>query len=207
MSDDHLIRTEADLVAVLGAASPVAAGKIAPELDAMSRDFIAASPLLLLSTSGADGRLDVSPKGDAPGFVVAEDDRTLLIPERRGNRMALGFRNLLETGRIGLLFLLPGVRETLRINGSAEISRDPELLARFAVDGRPALLVTRVHIEECFLHCGKALIRSRLWQPDAWGPAPEIGFGRQFREKAVALPMTPAELDDAIEQDYRDGLY
>jgi predicted pyridoxine 5'-phosphate oxidase superfamily flavin-nucleotide-binding protein len=136
-----------------------------------------------------------------------EDDRTLLIPERPGNRMALGFTNLLRHPAISLIFLLPGVRETLRVSGTAEITRDPELLERLAAQEKAALLVTRVRIEECFLHCGKALIRSRLWQPDQWGPAPDVSFGRQLRAKRVELSVTPEEVDAGIERDYVDRLY
>lgn len=205
--DPHRIRSEAELESVLGPASPIAEAKIADRLDPVAREFLAASPLALVATVAADGGVDVSPKGDAPGFVVAEDERTLLLPERPGNRLALGFRNLLDTGRIGLIFLLPGVRETLRINGRATITRDPALCERLAVGNRPALLVTRVTIEECFLHCGKALIRSRLWQPEAWAPAPSISFGRQMAAKNVDGAPAPEQIDAAIEQNYVDGLY
>lgn len=207
MDDAHALRSEADIEAVLGPTSAFASGKISDHLDPVSLEFLERSPLVLVATHDANGNVDVSPKGDAPGFVVAEDDRTLLIPERPGNRMALGFRNLLATGRIGLIFLLPGVRETLRVNGSAGLTKDPQLCARLAAQGKPALLVTRVRIEECFLHCGKALIRSRLWQPDAWAAPPQISFGRQLAAKKVELGVTPEQVDAAIEQNYVDGLY
>jgi hypothetical protein len=207
MQDPWRIENEAQLRDVLGEAHPATFAKVADRLDEVARDFIAHSPLILVATSDDSGQMDVSPKGDAPGFVVMEDDRTLLIPERPGNRMALGFSNLLRHPAISLIFLLPGVRETLRVNGTAEITRDPDLLQRLAAQDKPALLVTRVRIEECFLHCGKALIRSRLWQPDHWGPAPDVSFGRQLRAKKVALPVTPEEVDASIEQDYVDRLY
>jgi uncharacterized protein len=205
----------ADQIAeILGQPVAGVAAKVADRLDPMSRDFIAHSPLVLVSTFDAAGRLDVSPKGDAPGFCHVADDRTLLIPDRKGNKLAFGFRNILETRRIGLLFLVPRVRETLRVNGSAEITRDPALLERLSARGNPALLCTRVHIEECFLHCGKALIRSNLWQPEHWLPAPDVGFGRQMRDKAIENGSAASDaergkhiVDDLAEQAYRDELY
>jgi PPOX class probable FMN-dependent enzyme len=207
VTDPHAVRTEAELEAVLGAPSAAASAKIADALDPVAHEFLAAAPLAFVATVGEDGALDVSPKGDGPGFVVAEDDRTLLLPERPGNRMALGFRNILATGRIGLIVLVPGVRETLRIEGRAKLTRDPALCERLSAQGKPALLVTRIHVEACFLHCGKALIRSRLWQPERWAPAPAISFGRQYAAKRVELPVTPDEVDAAIERDYVDRLY
>lgn len=205
----------ADQVAeILGQAHPGVAAKVSDRLDATSRDFIRNAPLVLVSTSDAAGRLDVSPKGDAPGFCHVADDRTLLLPDRKGNNLAFGFRNVLETGRIGLLFLMPRVRETLRVNGSAELTRDPELLERLSAQGKPALLCTRIRVEECFMHCGKALIRSQLWKPERWLEPPDVGFGRQMRERAVESGASIAEAergrklaDELVEQAYRDELY
>ena len=205
----------ADQIAeILGQAHPGVAAKVSDRLDATSRDFILHSPLVLVSTVDAAGRLDVSPKGDAPGFCHVADDRTLLLPDRKGNNLAFGFRNILETRRIGLLFLMPRVRETLRVNGSAELTRDPELLARLSAQGKPALLCTRIRVEECFMHCGKALIRSHLWQPERWEEPPDVGFGRQMRDRAVESGATIGEAergrklaDELVEQAYKDELY
>jgi PPOX class probable FMN-dependent enzyme len=214
MADEWKVDSADQIAAILGQPVAGVAAKVADRLDETSRDFIAHSPLVLVSTFDAAGRLDVSPKGDAPGFCHVADDRTLLIPDRKGNKLAFGFRNLLETRRIGLLFLVPRIRETLRVNGSAEITRDPALLARLSAQGSPALLCTRVQIEECFLHCGKALIRSQLWQPDHWLPPPDVGFGRQMRDKAVANGSAASDadrgkkvIDELAEQAYRDELY
>ena len=214
MADEWRVDSAEVIAEILGQPVAGVAAKVADRLDATSRDFIAHSPLVLVSTADSAGRLDVSPKGDAPGFCHAADDRTLLLPDRKGNKLAYGFKNILETGRIGLLFLLPGVRETLRINGSAEITRDPALLSRLSAEGKPALLCTRVHVEESFLHCGKALIRSHLWQPQHWQEPPDVGFGRQMRDKAIASgsPASDAErgrkvIDELAEQAYRDELY
>lgn len=214
MADEWRVDSPDQVAEILGEAVPGIAQKVADRLDAVSRDFIEHSPLALVSTVDAAGRLDVSPKGDAPGFCHIADDRTLLLPDRKGNRLAFGFKNILQTHRIGLLFLMPKVRESLRVNGSAEITRDPALLERLAVKGRPALLCTRIHVEECFLHCGKALIRSKLWQPEHWQEPPDVTFGRQMRDKALerGASLGDAERGEKLanelaETAYRDELY
>jgi hypothetical protein len=137
-------------------------------LDAHSRAFIAHSPLLLMATADADGRCDVSPKGDAPGFVQVLDDCHLVVPDRPGNRRLDGMQNLVTNPHVGLIFLVPGREETLRINGRGWITRDPEILQRAVVQGKTPLLAVGVQIEQCFFHCAKALLRSRLWAPDGW---------------------------------------
>ena len=150
-------------------------------------------------------------------FCRISDDKTLLLPDRKGNRLTFGFHNILETERISLLFVIPRVRETLRVNGSAAITRDPELLEQLSARGKPALLCTQIHIDECFLHCGKAMIRSQIWQPELWQEPPDVSFGRQMRDKALGngSPIPDAEkgkdfakdLNDLVEQSYRDELY
>ena len=137
-------------------------------LDAHCRAFIAHSPFLLMATGDADGRCDVSPKGDAPGFVQVLDDRRLVIPDRPGNRRLDGMQNLLTNPQVGLIFLVPGRDETLRVNGRAWITRDPDILRRSVVQGKTPLLTVGVEVEQCFFHCAKALIRSRLWAYDKW---------------------------------------
>jgi uncharacterized protein len=137
-------------------------------LDAHSRAFIALSPFLLMATADADGRCDVSPKGDASGFVQVLDDRRLIIPDRPGNRRLDGMQNLVRNPHIGLIFLVPGREETLRVNGRAWITRDPEMLRTSIVQGKTPLLAVGVEVEQCFFHCAKALIRSHLWAHDQW---------------------------------------
>lgn len=214
MSDNWAIETVEQLRDVIGEPNPMTGAKVAGELDIVSKDFLNGSPLVLVATRDASGNLDVSPKGDAPGFCQIEDDQTLLLPERPGNKLAYGFLNILETGKIGLIFLLPGVRETLRINGRATLTRDPAILENLSADGRPALLATRIHIEECFMHCGKALIRSKLWQPEKWAEPPQISFGRQIKEKWAESSEVTKEIEDLadtieedIQKDYVEGLY
>ena len=143
-----------------------AAHKVVHRLDEHIAAFVAKSPFLLLATVSADGRMDVSPKGDFPGFAQVADESTLLIPDRPGNNRIDGMQNIVETGRIGLILLVPGVRETLRVSGTAAISIDPVLMERFAVDGKLPKSVIVVNVEEAFFHCARALIRSGLWDPD-----------------------------------------
>jgi len=133
-------------------------------VNAVGRAFIAASPFLVLATAGEEG-LDCSPKGDRPGFVeVSDDGRTLFIPDRRGNNLIEGLRNLVEDARIGMIFFVPGANETYRVNGRARISVDANLRRRFAVDGKEPATVMVVMVEQAFAHCPKALIRSDLWK-------------------------------------------
>jgi PPOX class probable FMN-dependent enzyme len=137
------------------------------EIDHVSphyRALIAASPFVVLSTSGPEG-LDCSPRGDAPGFVRVHDEKTLLIPDRRGNNRIDSLRNLVADPRIALLFLIPGIGETLRVNGRAVISTEPTLLASFAVDGKPPRTVLVVTVERIYFQCAKAIKRSHLWDP------------------------------------------
>jgi PPOX class probable FMN-dependent enzyme len=159
---------EAEVTAILGAPPDFVRAKIGDRVDASAAAFIAQSPLVFVGTVDRDGGVDVSPKGDAPGFVHVAGPGSLLIPERKGNNLAFGPHNILATGRIGLLFVVPGQRETLRINGTASLNNDPALLEQLSARGKPSLLCTEVGVEECFFHCGKAMIRSRVWDSDSW---------------------------------------
>ncbi len=164
MAGNHLITDEATLVALYGESSPAALTKEVAYLHPHYGAMIAASPFVVIATSGPGG-LDVSPRGDPAGFVTIEDDRTLLIPDRRGNNRVDSLRNLIADPRIALLFLIPGVGETLRVNGRAEISIDPALLARFPMQGKLPRSVIVVHVETAYFQCPKALVRSELWNP------------------------------------------
>lgn len=170
---DHLITDESQLRAVVGGSpSERALLKERRGLDDQSRAFIGLSPFLLIATSGADGTCDVSPKGDAPGFVrVLDDDRRLVIPERNGNKRFDGMKNLLTNAHVGLLFLVPGCDHTLRVNGRACITRDPELLAALSAEGVTPRLAIGVEVEQAFFHCVKSFRRSKLWTPATWPPA------------------------------------
>jgi PPOX class probable FMN-dependent enzyme len=190
---------------IYGAVHPKAAIKVIDRLDRHCREFIAASPFVALATS--DGaRLDVSPKGDPAGFVVVEDDRRLLIPDRPGNNRIDGLLNILRDPQVALLFLIPTVDETLRVNGRAEISEDEGLRARCAANGRLPATVTRVTVEEVFTHCGKAPLRAGLWRPETWPAArPVATLGEMIRDHTrTEVDFLEQEKVDAL---YRDTLY
>lgn len=207
MGDVHRIETIARLRERMGHPSEFVAGKVDDFLNDFARAYIAASPFLVLSTADAEGRQDTSPKGDAPGFVTVEDEKTLLIPDRKGNKLLYSFENLLTNPHVGLLFLVPGTEETLRVNGRAELTEDPAVLSRLAARGQDALVAIRVTVDECFFHCAKAFRRSSLWKPETWRPT-KVSFGAQFARKTGR--DTDAELiekvDAGIEQNYRDEL-
>ncbi len=168
---DNRVTSKDELKQIVGEPSERAIKKDIARLDVHARDFIGGSPFLLMATSGAEGRCDVSPKGDAPGFVRVLDERRLVIPDRPGNKRTDGMRNILENPHIGLIFLVPGKEDTLRVNGRAWISQDPELLATLEAHGKVPQLAIVVEVEECFLHCPKAFRRSGLWDPATWTTA------------------------------------
>jgi PPOX class probable FMN-dependent enzyme len=198
-TQDGAVRDLDALEALYGAALPSAVDKVADRLTEPYRAFIAASPFLVMATVGPDG-LDVSPRGDPPGFAVAEDARTLLIPDRPGNNRLDGMRNLLADPRIALLFLIPGVGETLRVMGRAEIRADRALRDRFTMAGGAPATVLRVRVERVYYHCQKAIARSRLWDPAAQAPRGSVpSMGRMLAAAA------PGPVDaDAAEAAYRE---
>ena len=206
MGDQHRITSEAQLIELIGEPNPVIEAKVFDALDSFGRDFLARCPFLVLSTSDESGGLDASPKGDAPGFVFVEDDKTLVIPDRPGNKLAFGHRNILRNPHVGALFMIPGTPETLRINGRAELSQDPELLERLAARGRPAVLAIRVQIDQVFFHCAKAFLRSNLWKPEEWGEPHKVSFGEIFAAKTGADAATAKVYDEAIEANYEQEL-
>ena len=204
--DPYRIRDEAELRAVIGAEIPGIAAKNINRLDEFAQRFIAQSPFLILATANAQHQLDASPKGDAPGFVKVEDERTLLIPDRAGNKLAYGHLNILQNPRVGLIFMIPGMRETLRVNGSASLHADPIELEALGAGGKPAVLAIRVAVEEVFFHCAKAFIRSRLWQAEDWPQPYKISFGEMLAARQGAGDEVAKSIDAAVEQDYRDNL-
>lgn len=200
------IETIAQLREVVGHPHPATEQKKSAELTRDAIDFISTSPLLLLATSSANGATDVSPKGDDAGFVSVDEHNNLLIPDRRGNRLVDGHLNILQNPEVGLIFIVPNTRETLRVNGTAELIVDEHLQKTMANQNHPAVLITRVKVRECFFHCGKALIRSHLWQPDTWPAKNRVSFGRQFVERSGADAALADVIDADIELDYRDNL-
>ena len=205
---ERAVTSERELRELYGHPGERAVAKEQPVIDEHCREFITHAPFLVMGTAGADGRCDVSPKGDAPGFVLVVDERTLLIPDRPGNKRFDGMRNLLENPGIGLIFLVPGSEETLRINGRARIVRDPEWLARLAAQGKTPQLAIAVDVEESFLHCAKCVKRSGLWEPARW-PAREglASPAQMFRDHAKLNSITVEELDQRLQDGYRKNLY
>lgn len=202
-ADPHSVTTIEELRALVGDVKPGTDLKIVDRLDSFAKAFLDRCPFLVVSTSAENGSLDASPKGDEPGFVLVEDDQTLIIPDRPGNKLAFGHLNILRNPHVGLLFMIPGTPETLRVNGRAQLTRDPALLDRLAARGRPAILATRVRIDECFFHCAKAFIRSNLWKPDRWGDRHRVSFGEIY---GAGDSRAITAIDRAIKEDYRDNL-
>ena len=164
------VLAEAELQELLGAPLPRVRDKARPRLHALDRAWIAASPLCLVATAAADGSCDVSPKGDPPGAVLVLDDTTLALPERPGNRRADGLPNVLANPHVGLLFLVPGRGDTLRVNGRARLVREAPFLDAMVVQGSRPVLATVVEVDEVYSHCAKAFLRSALWDPASWDP-------------------------------------
>jgi hypothetical protein len=162
---NETIETEEALAALLGEPTALVRAKVSDRLNALTRQFIERAPFVLLATADDEGRCDVSPRGDPAGFVRILDDATLLIPERPGNRLADSLRNIVRNPRVGLLFIVPGVGETLRVNGRATLVTDRALLQPCAVEGKTPRLGIVVDVESAFTHCSKAFLRSQLWDP------------------------------------------
>ncbi|HEV7260644.1 MAG TPA: pyridoxamine 5'-phosphate oxidase family protein [Bosea sp. (in: a-proteobacteria)] len=200
------IDDQAGLRAHIGAVNPLAERKVLDRLDGFCRDFIALSPFLVLATADADGQADASPRGDAPGFVQVLDERRLLIPDRRGNNRVDSYANILAAPGVGLIFMVPGIAETLRVNGRARLTRDADLLGPMTVQERTPTLGLLVEVDEAFFHCGKALIRSKLWDPTVQverGSFPSLG--RIVAEQTKAIGVAEAEAN--MEEGYRTRLY
>jgi uncharacterized protein len=202
MSDPHRI---ADVATLRALYSAIASVKLWPALEPSAQAFIATSPFALLATADADGHIDVSPKGDQAGFVVVEDERTLLVPDRKGNKLVFGLQNILANPHVGLIFLVPGTNETLRVNGRATLTRDPAICERLSARGQAALLAIRVTVDECFFHCPKAFVRASLWKPETW-PGYEVSFGKIFAPQFGGDDALAKQIDDALAADVRDNL-
>jgi PPOX class probable FMN-dependent enzyme len=165
---------EEALRSLIGEPSELVRSKVADRLNDLTRQFVERSPFLCLATSAADGTCDVSPRGDPPGFVRVLDERTLLLPDRPGNRLADSHRNILQNPHVALIFIIPGVADTFRVNGTATIVTDQELLEPCAVEGKVPKLALRIEIEEAFTHCSKAFLRAQLWDPERYVAREEL---------------------------------
>ncbi len=181
------------LIELIPDPSAIAAAKVLDRLDEQALAFIARSPFLIMATDGGDG-LDLSPKGDDPGFVHVLDDKTLLVPERNGNQLKMGLRNILANGRIGLLFFRPATGDVLRVVGKAELFDDADLCERLTSHGKPAILAIRVEIERAFFHCPRAILRSQLWKPESWDAPSPVKMG-----KIYAAALKRPEIEEYID--------
>jgi PPOX class probable FMN-dependent enzyme len=201
------ISTVEQLRQVIAEPRPTTKPKILPELDEQATEFVQTSPFVFLATVDKAGTVQVSPKGDEPGFTKIEDPRTLLIPERAGNNLAYGLQNIIATENIGLIFVRPRTGETLRVSGKAELFDDAELLQQLGDERRPALLAIRVHIETCFFHCARSFLRAKLWEPSSWGESKRISFGKVIAPKMGGDQAVVKEIDDRVATSYETRLW
>ena len=202
-----VIGTEDDLRSLYKEPAELARGKTLAKLDRHCRNFIDRSPFLCIGSSGPDGRGDVSPRGDAPGFVKILDDSTLIIPDRPGNNRLDTMSNITHNPNVGLLFMIPGMDETLRINGRAKIVRDAALLRTFEVNGRSPTVAVMVEVDEAFLHCSKALRRARLWDEDTKIDRKTFPpLGRMLKDQ-IDTSMTAEEAEENVQYSLENQLY
>lgn len=173
-------------------------------LEKHGRNFIEKSPFALISTVDTKGKLDASPRGGAPGFVRIQSDTQILIPDAKGNNRVDSLSNIVETGQIGMLFLIPGIDETLRLNGTAQVSTDPELLDLFTSERNPPKACIVVDIEEVFLHCAKAFMRSRLWDPEAQIERSSFPTMGQMLKDQLGTAETPESQEAMVERYQKD---
>jgi|SRR5580704_13442819 PPOX class probable FMN-dependent enzyme len=194
------------LRAMIGEPNRLTRKKIRDRLDEQARAFIARSPFLLLATSNEDGSLEVSPKGDEPGFVAFEDDCTLLVPDRAGNNLAFGLMNILRNPNVALIFLSPGTGETLRVSGRASLHDDAEECRRLSARGQAAKLVIRIDVARTYFHCARSVLRANLWNPDRWPEPMKISFGRIIADATDGDSAMADQIDLRVSEGYRTGL-
>ena len=206
MAQPTRIETVDQVVDLLGEPLPRVRDKARPALHELDRDWLAASPFCLVASSDEHGRCDVSPKGDPAGFVKVLDDTTIAIPERRGNKRADGYKNILANPHVGLLFVIPGRGDTLRINGRAHLVSDAPWFDDLVVKGHRPVLAMVVEIDEVFGHCAKAFMRSRLWHTDTWNPM-AVGSRPQIAKALERPEDSIEELEKYYGEQYSTGLY
>ncbi|UYP19092.1 pyridoxamine 5'-phosphate oxidase family protein [Rhodococcus sp. Z13] len=200
------LRTREELEAVLGSPHPGIVDKARPHLTPLIREFLSLARFFTIATADAAGNCDCSPRGDLESSVLVLDDHTIVLPDRPGNRRADSYRNILENPHVGLLFFVPGDEEVLRINGRATLSDDPELLERMSLQGRPAQLAVIVRIDEVFLHCARALLRAKLWDPSTYPERALVPSMRDMHAELVAIDV-PADAEPGKRELYREYLY
>jgi PPOX class probable FMN-dependent enzyme len=204
-----ILGSEDALRALIGEPTPIVRAKLSARLNRLTREFVLRAPLVCLATADREGRCDVSPRGDPPGFVRILDDATLLLPERPGNRIADSLRNILLNPRVGLLFVIPGVGETLRVNGRAVLTTDAALLAPCAVEGKLPKLGILIDVEEAYTQCSKAFLRSQLWDPSRFQTRESLPSNGAILKELAGGDFDAAAYDDERRARYarRDGFY
>ena len=205
--DEHAITSAEELTEIYGRPQERTLRKELQRLDEHCRELIGLSPFVLLATSSADGRCDVAPRGGPRGFCRVLDDGRLAIPDVKGNRRLDSMRNIVQNPHAGLLFMVPGLRETLRVNGAAELTTRPDVVEVVSDPGKPAILAVVVRPDEVFLHCPKALIRSSLWETETWPPAGELPSAAQILRDHVGDEATVAEVQAMLDESVATRLY
>jgi PPOX class probable FMN-dependent enzyme len=201
------VTSATEVQAILGPPIPNQVNKIIDHIDDHCRAWIARAPFIVIASVGASGAMDVSPKGDPPGFVKVIDKLTLAIPDRSGNRRGDTLLNVLDNPAVGMLFIVPRRREVVRVNGMASLVRDPDLLAQMAVNGKPPDLAIVVQVREAFFHCGKSIIRSGLWEPERWGPIDGLpSYAQALKDHAASID-TVETIQVRIDQNEAERLY
>lgn len=203
--DPHAITTLADLEGVLGAAHPTVLSKHTTFLTPLIVDFISHARFFVLATADADGNCDSSPRGDLDSVVLVRGDRTLVLPDRPGNKRVDSYRNILANPHVGVLFLVPGIDEVVRVNGRASLSTDPDLCSAMAIKGKPATLAVVVDVDEVYVHCARAVLRSDLWNPERFADPDEVPTVRDMIAEQHALPVDPGR--PRRQEEYRSHLY
>lgn len=206
---DAIVDSEAELRALIGHPVDIVTGKVTDRLNPLTRKYIERSPFVCLATSDRSGHCDVSPRGDPPGFIRVLDDRTLLLPERPGNRIADSLTNILANPHVGLLFLIPGLTETFRVNGRATLTTDPALLEPSAVEGKVPRLGIIVDIDVAYTQCSKAPLRAHLWDPERFATAAEMPTSGEIHRAIHGESFDAAAYDSERAQRYarREGFY
>ncbi|AOD21378.1 MULTISPECIES: MSMEG_1061 family FMN-dependent PPOX-type flavoprotein [Rhodococcus] len=200
------IRTQDELEAVLGIPHPAIVDKARPHLTPLIRHFLSLARFFTIATADAVGNCDCSPRGDIESAVLVLDDHTIALPDRPGNRRADSYRNILENPHVGLLFFVPGDEEVLRINGRATLSTDPDLLGKLSLQNKPAQLAVIVQIDEVFLHCARALLRAKLWDPSTYPDRAAVPSMRDMHAELHSIEI-PADAEPGKRELYREFLY
>jgi PPOX class probable FMN-dependent enzyme len=202
------IETLSELRTILGDPRPINLLKTIHHLDDTAKEFIAHSPFCLIASYNQDDNyLDVSPKGDAPGFVMVEDTQTLIFPERPGNKLVASFTNILSNPIISIIFMIPGKKETLRIRGSASIIVDPKLAQNFIVNNKAPELLLEIKVRDLYFHCAKCMMRSRIWQPDSWPNTEHLPSLSQILARYGKQEHLYEQINDAVNNNYNNNLY